>query len=177
MQNMHHLSLSYERKRKVKKTGINFSSPMGLKISFRKGKQEDLDFLFDLKKATLQEYVMQTWGWDEEFQRAHHKQNVNPENFTIIQASGRDIGCLLVEPHPNSIFLGVIELLPAFQNQGIGSRIIKDLLKKGEQEAKDVELQVLKANQRALRLYQSLGFIITNETGTHYQLLYSVDKA
>ncbi|MHA2136872.1 MAG: GNAT family N-acetyltransferase [Candidatus Hodarchaeales archaeon] len=150
---------------------------MAVKISFRDGKQEDLEFLFYLKTQTLKEYVAQIWGWDEDFQYDRHRHSVNPEVYTIIQASDEDIGCFAVEIHPDKLFLSVIEILPAFQNQGVGSRLIRDLIKQGEQEGKNIELQVLKVNQRAFQLYRSLGFATTNETDTHYQMLYSVNKS
>jgi ribosomal protein S18 acetylase RimI-like enzyme len=150
---------------------------MRVKISFRQGQPEDIDFLFYLKKKTLKGYVAQTWGWDEDYQRNLHQQTVNPENYTIIQASGEDIGCFVIETHTNNLFLSVIEILPAFQNQGVGSALIRDLVKQGERESKEIELQVLKVNQRAFKLYQSLGFTKTNETDTHFQMIYPVDKS
>ena len=48
----------------------------------------------------------------------------------IIQDKGKDIGCISVETHPDKLFLSIIDLLPDYQNKGIGSLIIKDLIKK-----------------------------------------------
>ena len=147
---------------------------MPLKISLRPGTPEDQDFLFMLKKKTLKEYVTQIWGWDEKFQLTHHRQHAHPELYRIIQASGEDIGGIEVENRSDTLFLSVIEILPRFQGQGIGSKLIKDLIKQGKRERKNIELQVLKVNQKAFRLYTSLGFVVTAETQTHFVLMYDI---
>ena len=147
---------------------------MPLKISLRPGTPEDQDFLFMLKKKTLKEYVTQIWGWDEKFQLTHHRQHVQPELYRIIQASGEDIGGIEVENRSDTLFLSVIEILPRFQGQGIGSKLIKDLIKQGKRERKNIELQVLKVNQKAFRLYTSLGFVVTAETQTHFVMMYDI---
>jgi len=64
-----------------------------------------------------------------------------------------------------------IELLPEFQNMGIGKKIIKDLISKN----KPVNLQVLKQNP-AVRLYKELGFKITGETDLKYQMSTGLSK-
>lgn len=40
-------------------------------LSLRPATPEDAEFLFQILKATVWEYVDQTWGWDEEWQRAY----------------------------------------------------------------------------------------------------------
>lgn len=141
-------------------------------IHFRPVTQNDSEFLFQLKKQTLKEYITLTWGWDEEVQRDFHQKNFKPEKYRIIQEDGQDIGCLSVEEHSDKFILNIIEITPKYQNKGIGSLLIRDLINEGIQKKKYVELQVLKVNQKALRLYKSLGFILKGETDTHYQMVY-----
>jgi ribosomal protein S18 acetylase RimI-like enzyme len=149
-------------------------SSIGLNISLRSGTSADQDFLYYLKKTTLKEYVARVWGWDEDYQLTRHRQTVDPESYHIIQLSGEDIGCIETKIKPNTIFLSVIEILPQFQNQGIGKTLIREIIEQGQQESKNIELQVLKVNKRALQFYQKLGFVISNETEAHYQMVYSV---
>jgi ribosomal protein S18 acetylase RimI-like enzyme len=72
-----------------------------------------------------------------------------------------------VERRVTEIFLSQIELLPAFQGQGIGSQLITDLMDEARQQNLPITLQVLKVNP-AQRLYQRLGFVVTGETATHF---------
>ncbi|MFX1286481.1 MAG: GNAT family N-acetyltransferase [Promethearchaeota archaeon] len=145
-------------------------------IHFRPATQDDSEFLFQLKKQTLKEYITIIWGWDEEVQRNFHQKNFKPEKYCIIQEDGQDIGCFSVEEHPDKFFLNIIEIIPKYQNKRIGSSLIRDLINKGLQEKKNVELQVFKVNQKAFGLYKSLGFILKSETDTHYQMIYYSNK-
>jgi ribosomal protein S18 acetylase RimI-like enzyme len=61
----------------------------------------------------------------------------------------------------------------AFQGQGIGRKVIEDIIEKARKENKKIELQVFKINTRAKKLYQELGFTVTGETELHYQMRYS----
>lgn len=64
----------------------------------------------------------------------------------------------------NEIPLASIRLLPKFQNRGIGTKIILDLIEKSN---KPVKLKVLKVNP-ARKLYERLGFKVSGETETHF---------
>jgi hypothetical protein len=49
--------------------------------------KEDSEFVFLVKKAALDEYIEQTWGWDESFE---------PITTQIIVESGYDVGWMVV---------------------------------------------------------------------------------
>ncbi len=166
---MNHLS---EKERE--KTPNSFQLFMLENITLRSGIPEDLEFLFVLKKATLKEYVAQIWGWDDAFQYTRHQQTVNPELYKIIQISGKDIGCIEVDQRSDTLVLSVIEILPIFQNKGIGSKLIKEIIERGKNENKNIMLQVLKVNHKAFNLYKNLGFVTKDETETHYQMVYQI---
>lgn len=138
-------------------------------ISFRESTEEDFDFVFGLNKTNMRKYVEEIRGWDENFEREDMKKKFTPGVDKIIQVGGIDAGILRVLESYDSIKLDHIELLPEFQGKGIGKRIIKDLISKG----KPVNLQVLKQNP-AVKLYQELGFEITEETDLKYKMLKSV---
>jgi ribosomal protein S18 acetylase RimI-like enzyme len=141
-------------------------------INFRPATPDDSEYLYNLKKKTLREYIMETWGWDEEVQRNFHKKSFEPEKYQIIQEEGKDIGCISIEEKSNKYLLNIIEIASDYQNKGIGGKLIRDLIDRGKQEKKTIELQVLKVNHRALNLYKSLGFTLKEKTQTHYQVIY-----
>lgn len=140
-------------------------------ITYRPAQSADLDFLYDMHRATTRRLVEETWGqWEEAWQRQRFEQAFHPAELLIIQVEGADVGVLRVQDRAEEIFLAVIEVLPAYQNRGIGTQVIRELLSRAEREQKPVALQVLKANVDARRLYQRLGFGVTGETETHYIL-------
>lgn len=135
-----------------------------MKIEFRPIKLTDFDFLWRLHNEALKDYVAQTWGWNEDWQRENFVKGFNPGVGEIIVVGSEDAGFLWVIEKENEVLLASIRLLPAYQNKGIGSAIIKNLLEKSE---KTVRLQVLKVNP-ARSLYERLGFKICEETETHF---------
>ncbi len=142
-------------------------------INLRSATPEDSEFLYQLKKLIMKEYITQIWGWDEQTQRSYHQKRFNPENIHVIQKKEQDIGCISIEEQLDKFSLNIIGITPEFQNMGIGRSLIQDLIDKGLKEKKRITLQVLKVNHKAIKLYKSLGFIVLNETETHYHMTYS----
>lgn len=133
-------------------------------ISFRQITSSDFDFLRRLHNAALKEYIEKTWGWNEELQRRLFAENFDPKNGEIILVKGADAGYLWIIEKEAETLLVSIRLLPEFQNRGIGTKLIEDVLAKSK---KPVRLQVLKINP-ARNLYRRLGFETFGETETHF---------
>jgi putative hydrolase of the HAD superfamily len=132
----------------------------------RKATDADYDFLYNLHVATLKEYVEQTWGWDDAFQEAHFRERF-AVGGQIIVVDGRDVGVVQVERTETEVVLGNIRIAPDWQRRGLGTAIIQDVLSRAWRDDLPVVLQVLKVNP-AKRLYERLGFAVTEETPTHY---------
>ncbi|MFX1456251.1 MAG: GNAT family N-acetyltransferase [Promethearchaeota archaeon] len=145
-------------------------------IELRQANSDDFNFLYKLKKKTLKEYISKTWGWDEEWQQNYFSQNFNPEVLKIIVKSEEEIGCISIIEEENRYILSLIEILPQFQNKGIGTRLINELLSNAIKQNKAVYLQVLKTNEKAQKLYKKLGFSIESTKDTHYEMVYKNDK-
>lgn len=137
------------------------------KINFRPVCYQDYDFLYQLHIATMKNYVDKTWGWNDDFQQKMFKENFEPDKLKIITFDKKDIGIIVVENSDKDVFLRVIEILPEYQNKGIGRCIIQDIIDKANNTNKVVFLYVLKVNP-AQSLYKNLGFEIISETITHY---------
>jgi ribosomal protein S18 acetylase RimI-like enzyme len=127
----------------------------------------DYTFLYHLHRATLKDYVTQTWGWDEEVQATMFKERFDPARYQIVVVEGRDVGALVMEQHTDALVLANIYILPEYQGHGLGTAVIKAILEQAGREKVPVTLRVLKVNP-ARHLYERLGFLITGETETHY---------
>ncbi len=137
------------------------------KIGFRPSSHQDYDFLYTLHVATMKDYVDKTWGWNDDFQQKIFKEKFEPDKLKIITFDKKDIGMIAVEDREEDIFLRIIEILPEYQNKGIGKYIVQSLIDKAKNENKLVFLYVLKVNP-AQNLYKNLGFEIISEITTHY---------
>ena len=133
----------------------------------------DTEFLWTLRQQVMKENVEQTWGkWDDAQQRRFFERGFIPKHTQIIVIDGREGGRIDLNRSAFETFLGVIELLPELQRQGIGSAIMRTLMEESRRAQLPIRLQVLKVNERARKLYLRLGFVGTGETTTHHLMLY-----
>ncbi|HEX9961178.1 MAG TPA: GNAT family N-acetyltransferase, partial [Pyrinomonadaceae bacterium] len=117
-----------------------------MSITFRQITIKDFEFLWQLHNAALKKYIAATWGWNEALQRRLFAESFNPEDGVIVVAGGKDAGFLRVVEKETEIVLISVRLLPEFQNRGIGTGLIKDVLAEARAKNKPVRLQVLKIN-------------------------------
>ena len=87
----------------------------------------------------------------------------------IILWQGKPAGRLIVERREHEIRCIDVALLPAHRNSGVGTFLIRKLQDEARQARKPLRLQVIRFN-RAVNLFERLGFIRTSETGTHFQM-------
>jgi ribosomal protein S18 acetylase RimI-like enzyme len=138
-------------------------------ISLRPITGNDFEFLRQLHKLALKSYITQTWGWDEAWQRREFTEQFNSSNGEIVAVDGTDAGLLWVSEKPTEVKLASIRRLPQFQNQGLGTRLIKDVIRDAQAKGKPVVLHVLKVNP-ARRLYERLGFTVSEELEWHFPM-------
>ncbi len=138
--------------------------------SLRPATPEDYDFLFALHRAAMRPYIETIWGWHDDWQQEYFRRKFDPQPRQIIQVEGRDVGVLVVEARPDELYLSLIELLPAYQGQGIGAAIVQALLARAQANGVPLTLHVLKSNEPARRLYERLGLRIVSEEKVRYRM-------
>jgi putative acetyltransferase len=85
--------------------------------------------------------------------------------YLVASLGGAIVGHGLLEPLPLAVTAHVVRLTLAVheghQGQGIGRALMSELLDwaRASPRVEKVELQVRSSNERAVRLYQSLGFV------------------
>ena len=146
-------------------------------IALRPVFADDTAFVYSVKRQALGPSIARTWGaWDEAFQRAYHDEQFDPAKVQIITVDGVDAGCLSIEDQDVEIYIALIELLPTYQNLGIGTRLLQDIIARAASEGKNVSLEVLKVNDGARRLYNRLGFATEPcEKETHDRMVLKAD--
>lgn len=93
-------------------------------------------------------------------------------NLSVIEYDSRRIGRLRVVRTQTSITLAGIQLLPAYQNQRIGSTLIEQLMQEAGLKRLPLFISVEKDNPRAQRLYERLGFRIIRQDDKEIHLEY-----
>lgn len=123
---------------------------------------------YTLHAATICPAVAATWGWDDAFQADRFRQHFVASANQIIVVGDQDVGVLKLEERDGACFIGLVEIAPAYQNRGLGSQVIRDVVAAAFDKGRAVSLHVLKANQAARRLYERLGFRITEERAERF---------
>lgn len=90
-------------------------------------------------------------------------------DYKIIMCSNDRVGCLLVTKKDDGVILDEIYLEEEYRNKGIGTDIIKNILKINP----IVYLWVYKKNIKAISLYKKMKFKIINKTENRYYMKYS----
>ena len=140
-----------------------------IKYNLRPCTQNDFEFVYQAKKQAYKHYVEKLWGaWDEGKQRsffADFLKKVQDALF-IIEFEGAPVGFYhgnMVDQHTYEI--GNIIVVPSYQNNGIGTNILQNIIK--DHPKLKMRLQVFKENP-ASNLYKRLGFVVVDETRTHF---------
>lgn len=90
------------------------------------------------------------------------------ENYQMIIAQEKIVGCILVEQNEDGVIIDELYLDENYRNKKIGSTIIENIKKDNNK----VYLWVYKNNINAVKLYKKLNFKIIEETGTRYYMKY-----
>ena len=136
-------------------------------ITTRTATDDDKGFLWELKVASMRQYVEAVYGWDDCIQYGFFELGFRPQAIQIIQYDQQDIGMYELRERASDWFLTRIEILPAFQGKGIGRTVIHQMVARICKTGKPLRLQVFKVNP-AQRLYERIGFLRTGETKTHF---------
>ena len=126
-----------------------------------------------LHHATMREAVESMWGWDDELQDALFDEKFTPENHWIVEVDGHDVGLIAVSRRASEYVLDNIQITPAHQGMGLGTGLIREVQDRAWRDHVPVRLGVIRSN-RARDLYERLGFVVTDESDTHYFMRWPV---
>jgi ribosomal protein S18 acetylase RimI-like enzyme len=148
-----------------------------LGIAFRPIAPADRPFLQQVYASTReQEMAMVDWSdrakaeflqMQFDAQHQYYQANYTQTSFQIILLHGEAIGRLYVARWEDEIRIVDLALLPDYRDRGIGSQILQDLLAEAAQRNLPLRIHVEQYN-RALRLYQRLGFQKIGEHGVYW---------
>jgi ribosomal protein S18 acetylase RimI-like enzyme len=139
-------------------------------LALRPAHAGDREFLFALMRDALGPHVIATFGpWDEAAQRERFFAALTRSLslHQIVELGGAPIGCLNVVRSAEQLKLNRVLLLPSHQGRGLGSQLMRTLLRDADASRLPIRLRVLRVNP-ARRLYERLGFVVTGEIETHF---------
>lgn len=156
-----------------------------ISISLRPATSEDEGFLLEVYKSSRGDDLREL-GWTEdrisefldmqyEAQQRFFASEYRRAVDQIVLWEGEPVGRLIVEPRDHEIRCVDVALVPERRNVGIGSLLIRKLQDEAKSQKRPLRLQVIRFN-RAVNLFERMGFVRTSETGTHFQMEWLPDS-
>jgi ribosomal protein S18 acetylase RimI-like enzyme len=144
--------------------------------------EKDIPFLKKIYSSTREKELRQVDYWTESMKEAflthqfnaqheYYQQNYIEANFLVIEKGKEIIGRLYYkESFEGTIRIIDIAILPKFQNKGLGTSILKDIIERAKVIEQPITIHVESFNP-AMELYKKLGFQKISETNGVYHLL------
>ena len=105
-------------------------------------------------------------------QSAYYSANYPGASFQIIERDGWPVGRFYVDCWEKEVRIIDITVLPEFRGSGIGTKLLRDLQDEARAADKSLTIHVERFN-RALELYQRLGFKQVEDKGVYLLLEWS----
>ncbi len=134
----------------------------------RTATRNDREFCWWLLQQTMKPYIAATWGWNDAEQLTRFEAEFDPASRQIVEFDGRAIGVLHANYGSDPVRVLNLQICPAFQGRGIGTRVIREVILRANGRA--VWLQVLKDNP-AKAFYERHGFRVSKENATHREMI------
>ena len=99
-----------------------------------------------------------------------YRNDFDNNKIQVIELEGVAVGRLRVV-REGDIYIGGFQILPEYRGQGIGTAILNSLVLESEQTGVPITLEV-NDNTEALKLYEKIGFVITEENDTQKYMRY-----
>lgn len=141
-----------------------------MKLTLRKALPSDLDFLINLRHATMRDYLEDA-GMPTTYEAYVDRIQYKFDCAQIINLDDTPIGLFKTEyqKEQNLWYLIQIQIHPGYQNLQVGSQLIYSLIEKAKITNAVVGLSVIKTNP-AYKLYQRLGFEKVGENKFEHEL-------
>ncbi|MDB5618976.1 GNAT family N-acetyltransferase [Tardiphaga sp.] len=128
--------------------------------------EQAFEFTFAAKKEALGPHIRSRWAWEENYQRDVHRARFSEKVFFSILQDGVPIGTLSWMIFADHARFGEFYLLNAYQQKGIGTRVLKHIVEQADRHRLGIRLEYLKWNPVG-RLYLRHDFRPTQETENH----------
>lgn len=141
-------------------------------IQIRRGVTDDQDWLFELFRRTMQNYIDKAWGWDELLQREGFITSLPARNFQVLLYKQQRAGSYHLTEKSDHLILDMILVAPEYQRQGLGSFLMQRVQAKSRDSNKPVQLSVLKTNP-AVQFHLASGFKLIDEDSHSARMLWT----
>jgi len=139
-----------------------------MNIQTRPARDSDYQWLLELHHTVYRDLITKEFGyWDDDEELGLFVKAWESKPIEILKHNNKFVGMFIVDENSDHLWLDEIQIDPCYQNQGIGTEVIGQLITRARACYLPLRLKVLHANQSAYRLYQKLGFRLIGEAKHH----------
>ena len=162
----------------------NSKSPIS--VSLRPVTDADREFLITVYGSTRAEELAQV-AWDEgqkdafvrwqfERQDEDYRQRFPNARYNVILVDGVPAGRIWIGVSDKEIRLLDIALLTEFQNRGVGTHLLRQMMAEATESNKVLRHMVFMLNDNAFRFYERLGFVTIEDLGGYKLMEWAPDQ-
>ncbi|WP_426503390.1 GNAT family N-acetyltransferase [Dactylosporangium sp. McL0621] len=134
----------------------------GPRVALRPAVPPDVEAVAELRAVVLRTDLERLGRYDEQRVRRRLRDAFTPAHTWIIEVEGAFAGCVSLRPSGDAVWLEHFYLAPHVQGRGIGTSVLRDLLRRCDRDGTRVRLNVLRGSP-ARRLYERHGFTLETE--------------
>jgi ribosomal protein S18 acetylase RimI-like enzyme len=97
-------------------------------LTVRQATSVDFDWAWDVYALATKPFMSGRVTWDNSKEKTNFATIWEVDNIRIIMSNGVAIGWFSVCEHPTQVELENIHIVPDFQNKGIGTRYVRELI-------------------------------------------------
>lgn len=139
-----------------------------LEVTLRAATPADEPFLFDLRRATMDEHLARAGEPTDECAHWERLRYRYDDAYIVCSGSER-LGLFKCIRDADEWTIVQIQILPTHQGRGIAAHLLGEFLRQADGAGVPVKLSVLRGN-RAFSLYQRFGFRVVDSTDTSLQM-------
>jgi GNAT superfamily N-acetyltransferase len=154
-----------------------FDLPNGEQCVLRQVTKDDDPILLEIYMSTREAELAQVeWEpgqkeafihWQFVMQRQEYEQRFPDGSYEMILINEEPAGRFWTGSDDKEIRLLDIAILPQFQNRGVGTLLVSELIKEAGRAQKPLRHMVFMLNNQAERFYEKLGFVEIEDVGAY----------
>lgn len=122
----------------------------------------DIEAIAELRAVVMRPDLERLGRFDEHRVRQRLRDGFSSQHTSVILADGGFAGCVTVRPVEDGRWLEHFYLDPGLQGRGLGSAVLRALLRRSDADGVPVRLKVLQGSA-ARRLYERHGFTVESQ--------------
>ncbi|MFI8261144.1 MULTISPECIES: GNAT family N-acetyltransferase [unclassified Streptomyces] len=130
--------------------------------SLRSAESSDVETIVELRAVVMRPDLERLGRFDEHRVRQRLRDSFSPRYTSVVLADGAFAGSVTLRPAEDGWWLEHFYLAPALHGRGLGSAVLRSLLRRTDADGAPVRLNVLQGSP-ARRLYERLGFSVVAE--------------